>query len=144
MMSFVKMSPLTSLVIAAVAVSVSGCAPSTATGVREMGPARQYKFEAAENYQPVYRKVLAQARKCYQTGMVTAQMVVQGDLFHDIKSGVVTVALHGGLGVDTYQVIDINAVDENRTQIIAYYSLGPVEKYGGILKAWVLNNSHDC
>ena len=109
-----------------------------------MGPDRQYTFEVSENYQPVYRKVLAQTRKCYQTGMITAQMVIQGDLFHDIKSGVITVALHGGLGVDTYQVIDITAINEKLTKVVAHYSIGPVEKYGGILKTWVLDNSTDC
>lgn len=128
----------------AVSALLSGCAPSTAGGVREMGPTRQYAFVAPENYQPVYRKVLDQARKCYQTGMITAQMVVQGDLFHDSKSGVITVALHGGLGVDTYQVIDLNAIDEKQTKIVGHYSLGPVETYGRILKEWVLENSNEC
>lgn len=123
---------------------LSGCAPSTAGGVREMGATRQYTFLASENYQPVYRKVLDQARKCNQTGMITAQLVVQGDLYHDTKSAIITVALHGGLGVDTYQVIDINAIDEKQTKIVGHYSLGPVEKYGQILKEWVLENSNEC
>ncbi len=124
--------------------SLSGCAPSTAGGVREMGPTRQFIFVAPENYQPLYRKVLDQERKCYQTGMITAQMVVQGDLYHDTKSAIITVALHGGFGVDTYQVIDIIAIDEKQTKIVAHYSLGPVEKYGQILKEWVLENSNEC
>jgi len=123
---------------------LSGCAPSTAGGVREMGPAHQYAFVSPENYQQVYRKVLNQARKCYQTGMITAQMVVQGDLFHDTKSGVITIALHGGLGVDTYQVIDLNAIDEKQTRVVGHFSTGPVEKYGQILKEWVLENSNEC
>jgi len=125
-------------------VLLSGCAPSTAAGVREMGPERSYVFVAPENYQPVYRKILEQARKCYQTGMITAQMVVQGDLYHDTKSGTVTVALHGGLGVDTYQVIDVSAIDERQTRVIGHYSLGPVEKYGQALREWVLEDSKEC
>lgn len=109
-----------------------------------MGPTRQVSFSVPENYQPVYRKVLSQARKCWQTGMITAQMVVQGDLFHDTQSGTITIALHGGFGVDTYQVIDISAIDERNTKIVGHYSLGPVDQYGRILKEWVLENSSEC
>ena len=131
-------------VIVAFAAPLSGCAPSTAAGVREMGPERRYAFIAAQDYQSVYRKILEQARKCYQTGMITAQMVVQGDLYHDTRSGTVTVALHGGLGVDTYQVIDVSAIDESQTRVVGHYSLGPVEKYGEALKEWVLEDSREC
>lgn len=109
-----------------------------------MGPERQFTFVAPENYQPVYRKVLDQARKCYQYGVITAQMMVQGDLFHDTKSGTITVALHGGLGVDTYQVIDIFAIDEKQTKVIGHYAVGPVAQYGQTLKEWVLENSEEC
>jgi len=109
-----------------------------------MGPERRVSFMAPENYQPVYRKILDQERKCYQTGMITAQVVVQGDLFHDTKSGTITVALHGGFGVDTYQVIDVSALDEQQTRVVGHYSLGPVEKYGQVLKEWVLENSREC
>lgn len=126
------------------ATMLNGCAPSTAMGVRQMEQERQYVFVAPENYQPVYRKIIDQARKCYQTGMITAQMVVQGDLYHDTKSGTVTVALHGGLGVDTYQVIDVSAIDEKQTKVIGHYSLGPVAKYGQALKEWVLEDSTEC
>ena len=38
-------------------------------------------------------------------------------LFHDTKSGMITVALHGGLGVYTYQVIDVTALDDDQTRV---------------------------
>lgn len=138
------MNKITVLILSIISLSLTGCAPSTAGGVRAMGPTRQVEFVAPENYQPVYRKTLEQARKCWQSGMITAQMVVQGDLYHDTKSGTITVALHGGLGVDTYQVIDITAIDENHTKVVGHYSMGPVNQYGGILKQWVLDNSTEC
>lgn len=56
----------------------------------------------------------------------------------------ITVALHGGLGVDTYQVIDISAINDNQTKMIGHYSIGPVDKYGNILKEWVFGNSTEC
>lgn len=132
------------LAIFVLAIALVGCAPATLEGVRKMGPDRSYAFTAAQNYQQVYRTVLDQARKCYQTGMITAQMVVQGDLYHDIKSGTISVALHGGLGVDTYQVIDISETGENETKIVGHYSLGSVQSYGSLLESWVLAGNKEC
>lgn len=109
-----------------------------------MGAERQVVFVTQENYQPVYRKILEQARKCYQTGLITAQMMVQGDLFHDTRSGTITVALHGGLGVDTYQVIDVFALDDTQTKVSAHYSIGSVEQQSQLLKQWVLESSKEC
>ena len=109
-----------------------------------MGPERRYVFTAPENYQPVYRKILNQARKCHQGGMITAQMVVQGDIYHDTKSGTVTAALHGGFGIDTYQVIDVEAIDDENTRVTGYFSLGSVDRYGYAVKAWVLEDSTEC
>lgn len=132
------------LTIFALVIALLGCAPATLDGVRKMGADRSYTFTAPQNYQQVYRTVLDQARKCYQTGMITAQMVVQGDLYHDIKSGTVSVALHGGLGVDTYQVIDISEAGENNTKIVGHYSLGSVRDYGSLLESWVLAGNKEC
>lgn len=121
-----------------------GCAPTTAIGVREMGAERRVAFEAPANYQAVYRKVLDQSRKCWQSGMVTAQMVVTGDLYTDIRSGTITVAMHGALGVDTYQVIDISALDDTRSKVVGHYAAGPVEQFGHALRQWVLADATDC
>jgi len=126
------------------ALGIAGCAPSTAGGVRELGTDRRYTFEAEQNYQQVYRKVLANARKCYQTGLITAQMVVQGDLYHDTKTGEITVALHGGFGVDTYEVIDIAAIGDSRTKIVGYRSIGPVTVSEQLSRDWVLDDSVEC
>lgn len=123
---------------------LAGCAPATMQGVRDLGPDKAYQFDVAQNYQQVYRTVLDQARKCHQAGMITAQMVVQGDLYHDTKSGTVSVALHGGLGVDTYQVIDMQAKGESVTSVKAHYSLGSVQKQGDLLKRWVIDKYPDC
>lgn len=124
--------------------SLSGCAPSTAGGVREMGPERQFTFVAPEGYQLVYRKILDQERKCWQATAIGGQMVVQGDLFSDTKSGTITLALHGAFGVDTYQVIDVSALSEQQTKVVGFYAAGPVNKYGLALKEWVLENSKEC
>ncbi len=126
------------------ALLLAACAPSTAQGVRALGPGRATSFVSPEGYQAVYRKVLNQARNCYQTGLITAQMVVQGDIYTDTKSGTVTVALHGGLGVDTYQVYDITAIDDRQTKVVGYFTLGSTSEYSRQLWGWVMQNSTEC
>lgn len=123
---------------------LEGCAPTTAGGVRALGSQREFSFVSSENYQTVYRKVLTQERKCWESGLITAEMVVHGDLYTDIKQGVVTVELHSGMGIDIYQVVDISSTKDQETSISAHYTFGSVQQYGGILKQWVLNNYTEC
>ena len=135
----------TAMALAISVVSLPGCAPSTAQGVRqETSPGRATSFVAPEGYQAVYRKVITNARNCYQTGAITAQQVVQGDIYSDIRSGSVTVAMHGGLGVDTYQVYDIAALDDRRTKVTGYFSVGPADQYGRQLWGWVMQGTSEC
>jgi len=121
-----------------------GCAPPTAAVIREIGSERQVIFEADEDYQIVYNKILDQTQKCFNTYRLTAQMLADGSLSQETKTGSITVAFHGILAVDTYQIIDIYAINDNSCVIIAYYSLGSVDKYGKALKEWVLDNSTEC
>ncbi len=123
---------------------LQGCAPTTAGGVRALGEKNSYSFVAPENYQAVYRKVLRQERKCFETGLITAQMMVQGDLYTDIKSGTISVSLQGGFGVDTYQVVDISDINGKQSKIVAHYALWSTQKFGKLLKEWVLENSEEC
>jgi len=121
---------------------VAGCAPSTVQGLREKHHGRVV-FEVQENYQPVYRKIVANARDRFQAGLITAQMIVQGDLYTDIQSGNVTVALHGGwpVGVDTYMTIDIEALSENQTRVTTYYALDTWRKDAKLVEEWVRGKS---
>lgn len=58
---------------------VAGCAPSTVQGLREKHHGKVI-FEVQENYQPVYRKIVTNARDRFQAGLITAQMIVQGTI----------------------------------------------------------------
>lgn len=125
-----------------VALSVVACAPATIEELRN-DHASSYTFEIDENYQSVYRKVLSTARKCYQTGMIGGQMVVQGDLYHDIRTGNVTVALHG-FGVDTHMTIDISALDDERTKIVVFNAFSTWDSAARAVREWVEHNSTEC
>lgn len=127
----------------AAAAALAGCAPATMQGLREK-PGGSGSFEAAQDYQRVYRTVLDNARRCYQHGMVTATMVVQGDLFTDTRTGVVTVALHGGMGVDTHLGVDVKSLGENRTQVTTYHAMSGWSDSPAMVRQWVLDGSAEC
>jgi len=122
---------------------IVACAPATIEGLRK-NHANSYTFEVNENYQPVYRKILSVARKCYQGGMLTAQMMVQGDLYHDIKSGNVTIALHGGLGVDTHITIDVSALKKEKTKIVVFNAISTWNSAAQAVREWAEESSTEC
>ena len=124
-------------------VAGAGCAPATIQGLRDNHGGR-YEFIANENYQSVYRKVLYQARNCHQAGGIGAQWVVQGDLFHDLKSGNVTFALHGVLSVSTILTVDVSALDDKTTNVIVYYVYSTWGSAARAVREWVLENSTEC
>lgn len=134
---------VTLIFVVAISAITSGCAPATVKGLRE-NHAGTIVFDADQNYQAVYRTVLESARRCHQTGLITAQMVVDGDLYTDIEEGTVSVALHGGFGVDTHLAIDIKAVDKLRTSVTVYHALGTWRKAASTVQEWVLDGSSEC
>ena len=125
------------------AMTLVACAPATIEGLRK-DHANSYTFSADENYQAVYRKILSTARKCYQTGLITAQMLVQGDLYVDIRSANVTVALHGGLGVDTYMTIDVSALNDEKTSVVVFNAFSTWNSAAHAVREWVEDNSTEC
>lgn len=122
---------------------IVGCAPATIEALRE-NHANKLSFDVKENYQPVFRKVLKTARKCFQTGLITAQMVVQGELYQDIETGTITVAIHGGLGVDTHLAVDVTAIDEDNSKVTVFNALSSWNRSSQLVREWVLENSAEC
>lgn len=123
--------------------TLAGCAPATMQGLREK-PHGQTKFEVQRSYQSVYRTVLNNSRKCWQAGLITAQMIVTGDLYSDTRSGEVTVALHGGAGVDTYFGVDIKAVAEDRTEVQTFSAGRGWAPAASAVKEWLELGHTDC
>lgn len=126
------------------AATITGCASSTPQGARNLGPDRQYRFEVATDYQTAYRRIVETARACYQTNLITASQIVSGDLYPDTKTGTITVGMYGALGPALYQIIDVRGLDQSRTEVIATFPLGPVEKHGAKVKAWATDTGADC
>lgn len=132
------------ILIFAVLVALVGCTPATQEGVRALSPDRSVVFVANDNYQAVYRRILEQERKCYQVGMATGQLIAQGDIYTDIKSGAISLTSYSGLGVNIIQLIDVSFINENTTKIIARYPVGNIDDHVKILRAWVVDGDTGC
>lgn len=123
-----------------------GCAPTSVLSVKELGPERQYAFTVEENYQSVYRKIVNQERKCYESisNALNGQFIVRADLYQDLRSGTISTAQYAGYGLNIWRVIEVESIDSATSKVKAYLGIGPVEKGGQLLKQWVLDNSQDC
>jgi hypothetical protein len=117
-------------------IAVVGCAPLTSKTLREKYACKD-EFTANEQYQAVYKKVLHQARNCFQTG-------VQGDMFPDF--GNVTVTVIEPPRANIYLMVDVAAVDDKTTKVTVYKarSSSAERSCPTVIREWVLENSTDC
>lgn len=125
------------------AAMLTACAASTPQQAREMGPERRYTFEVDADYQTVYRRIVDVARSCYQGNLITANMVVNADLYPDTKRGAISVGLHG-IATSIYQVIDVHGIDATHAEVVAIFPMGPVEKQGRKVRAWASGSGTEC
>lgn len=123
---------------------LAGCAASTPQEARQMGVERRYLFQVEADYQTAYRRILDVARNCYQYPLGTAMQLVNGDLYPDTRSGSITVGLYGALGPSFYQVIDVRGIDGARSEVVAIFPMGPVDKMGSKVKAWATGTGSEC
>jgi len=116
-----------------------GCTPATMQSLRS-NPAAQVRFETAQNYQSVYRTVITSARRCYNQ----APLLVQGDLFSDIKSAEVTVAWTTAIGGhDVHMGIDIKAINDGLTEV-RIYTAKSSESAPKTVRSWIENDATSC
>lgn len=126
----------------AVVGTLVGCAPATMQEIREK-PKGEVSFRAAQSYQSVYRTILSNARRCYQSTMIGAQMIVQGDLYTDTRTAEVVLSLHGALGANTLLGIDIKAISDDLTEVKAVSGTSNLATARAV-QAWVENKSDSC
>lgn len=103
----------------------------------------KYDFVVEQNYQAVYRKILKQGRDCIKPGL-TAQMVVHGELFNDIKAADITVVLYGIFSQYPHLQINIEAIGTGKTKISVSNKLHRWNTYAKAVKTWVDGNSTRC
>lgn len=137
-----KLQPRFTIPVLVAAVALTACGPATMQELRA-SPNLKARFEVPTNYQAAYRTVLDNSRRCWQGAITTAQMVVQGDLYTDIRSGHISVALHGGFGVVTYAGIDLKATGDAQTDVQVYAAQSNWDT-SKMVKAWLENGSTSC
>jgi hypothetical protein len=131
----------TLMAIAILLAPLEGCS-RTLQELRATGEVVQ--FETNEPYQSVYRKIIDQARECYQFGLSTAHLAVQGDLYTDMKSGTVTVVLMNRITGDIANECsaEISEIADNRTRVIIHYAK---HRYmAENMRNWVKFGSTNC
>lgn len=135
---------LLSILLINLTLILTSCTPHTAGGVRELGPSKSVTFEAPGNYQALYKRVFDQSQSCNDAWMLTANVITEGELQADKKIGTISVVMHGALGKNYYQVIDIKQLDESKSSITAFYSVGSAESHVKLLKKWVFDDYRKC
>jgi hypothetical protein len=122
-----------------------GCATGSPQQLRnELGADRRYSFELDTGYQQVYRRLVDVMRCRYNGNMITASMLVNSDLYTDTRTGTISVGMYGGLGTVIYQVIDLRALDNGGTEVVAIFPSGSVQKMGEQVKAWATGSDNQC
>lgn len=94
---------------------LSACSPMTVREIREQSAPES--FIVQKTYQSAYRALLEEMRRCFQIGMITAAYMVQGDLYHDIRKGEISVTLVGALGPMPMLLVDIQEAGPDAARI---------------------------
>jgi hypothetical protein len=123
------------LTLAGLLVSLTGCATAPSE-LRNSGPDHRATFVLNQGYQSAYRDILARQRACEQGSLVTAQGIVQGDLYTDTQSGTITTGLHGVWGVRTQTIIEVKAAGEGSTDVSVFAESG-VKNYEPAIRQWL-------
>ena len=130
------------LSLAAFALCVlAACAP--ATQVLQVDPTGRVAFEIQQNYQPVYRKVLERARACHQA----AGTLVEGDLYTDLRSGKISVAVLTLFGFDTPMTVELTSVADQRTNVEVRFTDNATNEWqrsAAAVEKWLKEGSTDC
>ena len=131
-----------SLVLILILIQLSGCSRT----LQELRKSDQtVVFAVKEPYQMVYKKIIEQARQCYQIGGLRGHTVVQGDLDSYLRKGVVTIAMIESTTASVRNDIsaDIEAVSDNYTVVKVYHD-GKHRFIAENMAKWVRYDSTNC
>ena len=128
------------LFLFAACVGISGCAPLDRNELKTRMSAQTMKV--GEGYQPIYRRLLDQSRRCHQaSGFFGPIQMVQGDLYTDTQ--VANISLLRADGGYVYTV-DIKANSPDSSIISIYAD----DRYLGgslvpVIQTWI-SGQNDC
>ena len=134
--------------------SLASCTRITTEDLRQQS-ANSDSFRVDKDYQFVYHKILNVGRECHERlvwGLypIPNRMTVESHLNNEVRTANVTVVLHSGMikNVTTISLmtVDISAIDQSSTNVIAYAYAGTGWDKGPInaVRGWVLQDSKEC
>ena len=116
---------------------MAGCAPGSPEAVRQH-PQSVREVRLPAGYQEIYRTLVANSRRCYEIGLITANRQVRSDLYTDIGRGEITYEMVGALGRDVYATVDVIREGDG-TLLRVHNGLGD---YGPLVERWAKGG--DC
>ena len=123
---------------------LAGCAPTTLQGVRADASDR-LTFTVAQNYQEVYRRISGPMRSCFQSGgMLGPSVVVQADLFSESRKAEIAVAIIGVAGTMYPFVVDVTALSEKATRVVASNWAKGWAVAGAKVQRWAVDGTSAC
>ena len=118
-------------------VALAGCTTyATPAEVRSLAPETKFSFEVDAPYETVYRRIAETARACYQANMLTANQIVNADIYPESRSGSISAGMYG-IAAQVYWVIDIHSID-NRTRVDGSVALGKPAPLRDKINAWAI------
>jgi hypothetical protein len=103
----------------------------------------EYSFNVDQNYQAVYQRILEMGRAC--TGaQFTAKMILQGEIYDDIKAADISVMLSGFFSASHYMTIRIDTIEQDKSRVKVSNKLPRWNNYARAVKGWVLEDSTEC
>lgn len=133
----------TSLLILTVCLALAGCFPATKEALKKDG--RADRFEVADGYQVVYRRLVPILRECYESVWFDRRAALRSDLYTDVRRAELVVEERAMLPPTRSLILmyELEALDEGHT-LVAFYSGYPGSAMPPMFRQWATGEKKDC
>jgi len=100
-------------------------------------------FIANEKYESVYRKILDKSRECFHGGFFGENILVQGDIYKEIKYANVNVVVTGK-PVRSVMAIEIYSINDNTSKVETYYDNPSDVPIVEAIEKWIKEDYKEC
>lgn len=126
----------------AAALLLGGCFPATKEALKAEA-AQKWQLELQENYQAVYRRLAERMRECMQSAWIGDQVVVNADLYTDLRRAELAVeGINALTGRRLQLLVELEALEERRTRVLVFEPMAP--KPSAIVRKWATGELQRC
>ena len=126
--------------VALLCLALSGC--SSLNDVRNSD--NQYTFDVNDNYQKVYRNIQEISKQCWEGTAITADYVVDTQLYSELGTAEVAWKLVGIAMPVYYLDIEIKRVSSNKSHVVVHRA-SYVHAYSEqVVKQWAKGEMNTC